>query len=517
MTALLLALLAQQPAMPQALPVAKLAMNRAIAGLITRVARERGFAANDPRIAATLETISSNSTALNVVSTGAGFGLSLMGAPVWLTILAGLGIFGAGNALLARLGDTEVSITATEAGTLTISTSRPQGPPPVLSENFHVNLTPGEDEWLDDLLERGYLAYQLPNCPVGDREYICSSLPSPPSVSSGMSQQNWWHGYEVVATSMHAFVQLVGVLLRNNDGSDPNPTIVEMFGPDGEFKEFGVRYWGHDYMNCPGSPSCTPYSWITVPLESKYVLTREAFERTRRTTTFSSHPNLDSAIFEIADEASTIPLSAETLAEIVDQVWQRAASSVDYQGLPYSVTEPVTAPEVMPWIRENPKSTPQIGDVMEPATLPEQKAVPISSSIRPNKKPDAETDPIAQPKLDPSEVQDVNVVNRPIVDIGNTVKAEVDLGAAPDVAAPVLESAPTAKMILEPVLGLLDDFKKWSAPSHGGACPRAQLQVFGSVIAVEAYCDIANAIGPELRLAMLAAFAALATLIILSA
>ncbi|NVE22822.1 hypothetical protein [Burkholderia glumae] len=70
-------------------PIENLVINRAEAAIISRVAIARGFAANDPRIAATLAGMGQVSTALNVVSTGAAVGLGFAGAPVWLTIAAG--------------------------------------------------------------------------------------------------------------------------------------------------------------------------------------------------------------------------------------------------------------------------------------------------------------------------------------------------------------------------------------------------------------------------------------------
>src|SRR5262249_8532976 len=96
--------LGAQVAHAQALPVASFAINRAEAAIISRVAIARGFAANDPRIAATLTGMSEASTALNVASTGASVALGFAGAPVWLTVAAGLGILAAGSYLYASGG-----------------------------------------------------------------------------------------------------------------------------------------------------------------------------------------------------------------------------------------------------------------------------------------------------------------------------------------------------------------------------------------------------------------------------
>ncbi|NYS36061.1 hypothetical protein HZZ02_20530, partial [Streptococcus danieliae] len=87
----ILCMLGHQQVNAQALPVpvANFVVNRAVAGVITRAAIARGFAANDPRIAATLAGVGSSMTAVNVASTIAGVGLGIAGAPVWLTIAGG--------------------------------------------------------------------------------------------------------------------------------------------------------------------------------------------------------------------------------------------------------------------------------------------------------------------------------------------------------------------------------------------------------------------------------------------
>ncbi|MBM5693563.1 hypothetical protein GSH03_34815, partial [Burkholderia pseudomallei] len=81
------AMMCNQQAHAQALlaPVENFVINRAEAAILTRIAIQRGFAANDPRIAATLAGMGKASTALNVVSTGAGVALAFAGAPVWAT------------------------------------------------------------------------------------------------------------------------------------------------------------------------------------------------------------------------------------------------------------------------------------------------------------------------------------------------------------------------------------------------------------------------------------------------
>ncbi|WP_284160479.1 hypothetical protein [Burkholderia pseudomallei] len=108
------AMMCNQQAHAQALlaPIENFVINRAEAAIVTRIAIQRGFAANDPRIAATLAGMGKASTALNVVGTGAG-AAAFAGAPVWATILAGVGIVALGTALqigFAKLNWNEKSV-----------------------------------------------------------------------------------------------------------------------------------------------------------------------------------------------------------------------------------------------------------------------------------------------------------------------------------------------------------------------------------------------------------------------
>ena len=121
-----LMLVQQQQSFAQAqaaAPVANFVVNRAIAGSLTRVAIARGFAANDPRIAATMVGVGSSMTAVNVVATVGGVALAVAGAPVWLTVAGGLGILAIGAAIVA--GTTELKV---DGGVVTVSNGAPALP-----------------------------------------------------------------------------------------------------------------------------------------------------------------------------------------------------------------------------------------------------------------------------------------------------------------------------------------------------------------------------------------------------
>lgn len=545
----LFALLAPQPATPQALPIANFAMNRAIAGVITRIAASRGFAANDARVIATLEAISSSSTALNVVSTGAGIGLSLAGAPVWLTILAGLGIVGAGSQLIASLGDAEVTIGQTYDGSVALASKLPRKEPVKLPPYPDFKTSPSHEPLFETLRRLGAHVYRTHGCSPTNTRVACHEFPLLPQESTGIALSYPEHGIRIPFTSISELEELRTRWLFQPGDTDPQLKIIELLDDYGEFAGFAERMWTNKHRPCydDAPPFCpAQHEWVTLELNpAVFDISRDAFYGLNRMTTESIYPDLDAARASMNRELMKMPISPKTLAEIVDESWQQAAEAPDYAGLPYRDSEPVTEEDVVIWIKENPKEVPHIGDVFEPANPPDIKTVPISPRIRPRQDPspqvDPEIDPRVTPKPDPAidpntardpdeeaepgtgrnknteGVQDVNVVNRPTVDIGNRVKVDMELGGAPEVGEPVLEETPTAKMIIDPILGLTADFKAWTMPSHGAECPRTTFQVFDRTIPIDAHCEIAERIGPQLRQVMIAAFAVMALLIVLSA
>lgn len=544
----LLTLLSQQPAAAQALPVANFAMNRAIAGVITRIAASRGFAANDARVIATLETISANSTALNVVSTAAGVGMSLAGAPVWLTILVGLGIGGMGTQLIATLGAAEVAIGQTYDGSVAVVSKLPQKNPVTLPPYPGVETSPTGEPLFERLRRLGAHVYRTSGCSPERTQVACHQFPLAPSVSTGISVEYSEHAIRIPLNSIAELEELRTRWEFGPGDPDPQLRIIETFDADGEFTGFAERMWTNKHLFCRNAPpSCLEkFEWVTLKLDPDvFHITRDAFQGWNRVRKAKVYRDLDAAVADMNSNILKMPISPKTLAEIIDESWQQAAESANYVGLPYRDTEPVTEEEVEIWIKQNPRKVPYIGDVIEPANPPDDKKVPISPRIRPRQDPnpqtDPETDPHVRPKpvtepnpdkaKDPDEatdqsknrdkntdgVQDVNVINRPTVDIGNRVKVEVELGNAPEVAPPTLEEPPTAKMILDPLVGLTSEFTSWTMPSHGGSCPRTTLNVFDHSIPIDAHCEIAERIGPQLRQVMLAAFAIMALLIILSA
>ncbi|WP_374626731.1 hypothetical protein [Pandoraea sp.] len=475
--------------------------------------------------------------------------MSLVGAPVWLTILAGLGIVGVGSHLIATLGDAEIAIGQTYDGSVALVSKLPRKESDTLPPYPDFRTSPSDEQLFENLRRLGARVYRTDECSPTYTRVACHEFPPLPQTSTGIALSYPEYGIRIPFTSMSELEQLRTRWLFQPGDPDPQLKIIELFNDYGEFAGFAERMWTNKHRRCyPDTPPpCpAPHEWVTFELNpAVFDISRDAFYGLNRITTETVYADLDAARAGMSRDLMKMPISPKTLADIVDESWQRAAEAPDYIGLPYRDAEPVTEEDVEIWVKENPKKMPYIGDVFEPASPPDEKKVPISPRIRPREDPNPQIDPEADPRVkpkpipqvdpsvarDPDEeaetgsnrnkntdgVRDVNVVNRPMVDIGNRVKVDIDLGAVPEMDKPGLEETPTAKMIIDPILSLTSDFNAWTMPSHGGACPRTTLQVFDYAVPIDTHCEIAERVGPQLRQVMIAAFAVMALLIVLSA
>ncbi len=222
--------------------------------------------------------------------------------------------------------------------------------------------------------------------------------------------------------------------------------------------------------------------------------------------------DLNAAYGAMPQSVKDAKVSADTLARMVDAQWRQAAAQPGYEGLPFSLSQPVTALDVQPWVNENPMAVPSINDFMMPANNPGTQTVPISPTATPTSPGgDAGTNP----GTNPGTSGNVNVVNTPNVNVANRV--QVDLGEVPTVAAPGLETTPTARSILDPLLNLMPDLKAFTTPQHQGECPRPAVQVLGWSLTFDAHCQLGEETRAALYQVMMACWALAALLIILMA
>ncbi|EON11995.1 hypothetical protein C266_17506 [Pandoraea sp. SD6-2] len=550
---LMIALLSQQTASSFVPPAAgNWLFNRSIASIMREVAKRRGVAASDPRLAATEAAMSSQLTALNVAATGAGIGLTMLGAPVWLTVLAGLGIVAAGSAVVAYMQSDEPtsgerSIQIGQDGYGRVSVTVPSEQQTSVEQASYPGLIGSgfADYWGVAAVAAGFRVYRRSGCvPTAP----CSRFPK----GGGMAS----FGDTAVDLSSLSEVKRFVMFMSHHFDGDRAFRTVELRPErdmDGNVLRVMVDYtidvvdW--QYLPCdpkaPNGPKCPTQSKKTIN-ESRDIFAFGAsgkwggmrlggverlYEREYPSTAQNWYDSLERAYIGVPKDIQGARIGSETLAKIVDSAWRQAASRPDYEGLPYSTVDPVTTADVEPWAKANPEAVPRIEDLFRPASLPQERKVVIREKIKPETSTETETETVVEPTTDPGTgskirpdtktpsdpqlVKDVNVINRPTVDVGNPVK--VDLGTAPLVATPTLEEPPTAAMILDPILKMLPGFTDWKTPKYSAECPRPTFELFDKRIRMDAMCDLAEKYRPMITSIMLAVFVLIAATIVLAA
>lgn len=207
-----------------------------------------------------------------------------------------------------------------------------------------------------------------------------------------------------------------------------------------------------------------------------------------------SHVSWDTAAGSIPAAVASSPVNPQIVADAANKFWQQAASQPNYQGLPYSYTDPVTASDVQQWQQANPGSYPSVGDAAGPAINPATGTAPVTTPGQvTNPTPGIPTAPDGTPKL--------------------------DLGIDPGIGSPNLEATPTGAQILGPITGLMPDLKNFQVPSHQGECPKPEfdIAVLHTRVRMDAQCTLFEGVRGPLYNGSLVAWIIAALFIVLSA
>lgn len=193
------------------------------------------------------------------------------------------------------------------------------------------------------------------------------------------------------------------------------------------------------------------------------------------------------------------PVGYDALALVINQMWKQAAAQPGYTGVPYSVTQPITAAQVQVWQQANPAVYPTVAALVSPVSPSSTGFFPsttLSTSV-----------PVAPaaPELSPTSTN-------PSAQVG-----QVNLGADPNLVAPTLEPTPTASAILAPLIALFPDLKSYSVPGHSGVCPQPTFDVFGQSVLMNQHCTLLEEQRAALYASGLLAFTLVALFIVLSA
>jgi hypothetical protein len=493
----------EQVSHAQALPTASFVVNRAVASAVARVAAARGFAANDPKIAATLTGIGQVSTSLNVASTAVGVGMAVAGVPVWMGIAASLGVVALGmgvnawiNGANGEVSQAQISVAATPTGNKLLVDAPAQSLPSYSAPTI-IDTAP---LWAR-AVNAGAPIYRSPSeCYANE---ACFALPLPPDQPSFRYTADWQGKTLLATTNVFQFGQWYTFLTQPNLTMPTGVTFTWEFA--------GVQLF----------PNSTGGNQITVYInESTSGGDSQGLPSYSRTNTYNNvgqvygqigpqyYPDLDQAAAAISPAVKTAKISNDTLARLIDQVWQRAAMDPNYQGVPYSYSQPVTEADVMPWAMENPQAVPTIDDLLSPASNPGTNIVPISPEATPT------TDPGSNPNPNPTPgtSNNVNVINTPNVNVTNTVR--IDWGDNPDWVPP---QSDMPGEIMGSITQLFAPIQRFAVPSHNAECPRPSINLFERTIVMDGHCALLDAVKPTLYAVMTAVWAILAAIIVLTA
>lgn len=305
------------PFFASAAAYAPVKVSNAVSGVIEQKLVNRGFAANDPRFAATIQTSG------NIISVAAGAGaaaivVGTITAPAWVTAMVAAGVAAAvGYAVtLAYDGITQwlfgsdssqVNVVVAEG-----STSAP-GPlvlgGPYWSTNYSYSSTPEgavNSSWADGVTV-SKIQCSKPTSTLDYTQVQCTSVGTaswlPPNFTVDTNPV-WHNSGSPYASSTGSYKNGVGIFPAPDTGT----------GTGGK----------------------------------------------------TGAMSMQAAIDQLSDGEKAKALNPALVAGIANQAWEKAAQAPGYQGLPYSYNDPITAADAAAWQSSNPGSWPSVGDFVTP-------------------------------------------------------------------------------------------------------------------------------------------------------
>jgi hypothetical protein len=206
---------------------------------------------------------------------------------------------------------------------------------------------------------------------------------------------------------------------------------------------------------------------------------------------------LAAAIQNLTDAQKQAKVDYKLMADTINYLWKQSAAQVGYAGVPYDVTNPVTATEVEAWAKTNQTSYPTVAQAASAVSSPSGFAVDSSTAAT------SQVQPVVSP-LSPTA-------------INPSTQTLTNLGPDPNITAPSIQDPPTAQVIFKPFLDLISPILHFNFNAPSGECPRPDFDVFGKQVTMKSHCDIAENNRASLSLIMNAVFMISALFIIFKA
>lgn len=463
----------------QALPAFKGLVNKALGQTIEKTALRRGFAANDPRMLATFSGVST--VAAGIAADVAIAAATAASAPVWLSVAAGVGAAAVVGGLAYGVYKIFFDDASSEAK-FVVKTIGGTG-------------TPGAP-WVPE----GMYVYKMPNLTFDTAQHVTNSTKD--RIPNGGL---YFFGIQVFGDdpmammdlAVQGWIDLGGGTGARNKGCDPE-------GP--------IDAYGSSTVTCrairigSGGNSQPESEWYAS--EHQFYMYANPF---KVSATYKG--KIGDIVPQLSATELAKPADASTIAMLANNLWQQAASQPGYEGLPYSVSDPVTVADAQAVQVANPTTWPTNADLVAPVSPGAGQAVVINPVYNPVTNPNP--NPTPDPTPTPVGTTNVNVVNTPNVNVANQVK--IDWGADPGVMSPSLETTPTASAILSPLTSLMPSLRNFVVPSHSSVCPKPTFNVFNKAIVMDSHCTVLDGVKPTLFAVMAFVWIMLGTLIVLRA
>ncbi|HDE1090925.1 hypothetical protein [Klebsiella pneumoniae] len=154
----------------------------------------------------------------------------------------------------------------------------------------------------------------------------------------------------------------------------------------------------------------------------------------------------------ISDTLNSLKLDVDKLANVLNSLWMEAASKPDYEGLPFTSSNPVTANEIK-------------------AVAPEVINLTQQEWIKPN------------------QIHENSPVEIPVKETGSTTEPNEVFPESPEPDYPYLEM-PSAMEILQPFNQFFPEYKNLRLPSRNATCPVWYIPFYGKEYKVDSHCPL---------------------------
>jgi hypothetical protein len=456
--ALFLSVLTQISAPARALAPFPGAMNNLMTETMTARGLRMGFVATDPRI---LETVAGMGRAAATIGTEAAVGITAGTAMTWGAVILGAVVVGAGVWYLAS--DHKYGVTCNSLVDCALA---------LLTGSGHPALTIGSGVWST----------------IGEDSTTIRCSEGSACVEVKLAQLN------AKTTSYVYTIDGTGVFSNANN------------------------VWTQKYKRCDTKgQNCTTGNSIT---STKQAAPYNGPECASGAGTYSGSDASTLKCFDIVANAiknnaytlpQTIPGSElgkpadpATMAQVANKLWQKAANTTGYAGIPYSTTDPITAADMTKLQQTRPDLWPTVGDLTAPIAEGAVAGTPITSIPMPANGTKTATDPgyVAEP------AKGTNPSTQPLTNLGT------DPGTpAPDVGT----DTPTAQSIVDPLFDWFPSISGMSLSVPGGSCPTDTLDIWGQHLVLDQHCAFFERYASIIAAAMLAVWTMAAAVVLLRA